>query len=193
MSKYDPAYRRPMLTIICPCGTPRIIRRSNTGRVALCASCRQAEGRRKSAAVRASTPERKAANDAWSEYRLNARKKGVEFALSREEFVDLRSRPCQYCGKSAPSGVDRVDNNLGYIAGNVAPCCRRCNYAKRDMAVSTFLKWVTTVYEHQSSLQRDRPVLLCLVEQSDGQGAHSPRDDQRQVDRRSNACRGDGL
>lgn len=40
------------------------------------------------------------------------------------------------------NGLDRVDSNLGYVAGNVVPCCRWCNQAKSSRPVGEFLTWL---------------------------------------------------
>lgn len=83
-------------------------------------------------------------------YRKNAAKRGIFFDLDRDEFDELVKQDCYICG-SPPSnvrhssktgvalvysGIDRVDNTLGYINGNVMPCCKTCNYIKREMSIS---------------------------------------------------------
>jgi hypothetical protein len=35
--------------------------------------------------------------------------------------------------------LDRKDNSLGYIPGNVVGCCTRCNYAKGDRY--SYIEW----------------------------------------------------
>jgi len=37
------------------------------------------------------------------------------------------------------SGVDRLNNDLGYIAGNCVPCCPECNYKKNNYSILEFL------------------------------------------------------
>ena len=155
MSKYDPSYQRPMLTIVCECGSARKIRRSSARHITRCAPCAMKAGLAKSASARASLPATRAANDAWSIYRCNARVKGLSFSLSKDQFLRLREMPCNYCGSLAPNGLDRRDSDGGYVMENVVPCCSECNYGKRDMTEAEFLEWVVRVYEHQSRLQRD--------------------------------------
>lgn len=46
------------------------------------------------------------------------------------------------------SGIDRVDNSIGYTEGNVVPCCITCNKAKSKQTSEEFLKWVQRVYHH---------------------------------------------
>lgn len=62
---------------------------------------------------------------------------GVLFAwdLTREQYEDLVSKPCHYCGfkiETVIGGLDRLDNSKGYIFGNVVPCCFECNVARSD-------------------------------------------------------------
>jgi hypothetical protein len=47
------------------------------------------------------------------------------------------------------SGIDRLDNNIGYVSGNCVPCCSVCNYAKRDMTVDQFKNWIKRIYINQ--------------------------------------------
>lgn len=89
-------------------------------------------------------------------YKLSAKKKGLEFSISFEKFIDITSLNCFYCGSEPKNikvdgkirktqykynGLDRMDNSKGYIEGNVAPCCKMCNMAKKDMAIDKFLIW----------------------------------------------------
>lgn len=89
-------------------------------------------------------------------YRLRAKNKDLEFALTEPEFRDLTSADCYYCGaepsqvqrkheKTKPyiyNGIDRVDNSKGYVAGNVRTCCGPCNRAKGQMSETEFLAWI---------------------------------------------------
>lgn len=102
-------------------------------------------------------------NSLYSGYRRAAGYRGHDFALSKEEFRELTKSSCYYCGaqpgqvKKATSGggsngdyvytgVDRVDNDIGYVAGNVVPCCAVCNRAKHVLAQGEFISWVGRVY-----------------------------------------------
>lgn len=61
------------------------------------------------------------------------KKKGREVCdLTKEEFKELISKPCTYCGDSGKIGLDRIDNSTGHIKSNVVPCCYECNTAKSD-------------------------------------------------------------
>jgi len=95
-------------------------------------------------------------------YKRNAKYRGYEFALTHDQFIDLIQRPCTYCGckpntvshfrgingQCRYNGIDRIDNNMGYIIDNCETCCVICNKAKRVMAKSDFINWIDTVYNH---------------------------------------------
>lgn len=53
--------------------------------------------------------------------------------LSTAEVLALISQPCVYCGTmTSPRGLDRIDNNLPHIRGNVRPACAPCNFCRGD-------------------------------------------------------------
>lgn len=61
------------------------------------------------------------------------KKKGREICdLNKEEFKNIISKPCTYCGDIRKIGLDRIDNSKGHIKTNVVPCCYECNTAKSD-------------------------------------------------------------
>jgi hypothetical protein len=86
----------------------------------------------------------------------SARDRGLAWELSGEEFDRLTAQDCAYCGcppstvnrtgrssgEFVYNGLDRVDNTLGYVPGNVVACCPTCNYAKKDMPYEQFMAWI---------------------------------------------------
>jgi hypothetical protein len=82
--------------------------------------------------------------------RAEKRFKGQKF-LSQEEFNALTAKPCNYCDKSGPNGIDRIDNNIGYIVKNCVPCCKHCNYVKGDLSQADFEKWTARFVKKQSA------------------------------------------
>ncbi len=64
-----------------------------------------------------------------SGYRYKAKTRGLEFALSSDEFLLLTQSDCHYCGGPG-YGVDRVDSDRGYLLDNCVPCCSLCNRLK---------------------------------------------------------------
>lgn len=97
------------------------------------------------------------------QYRYSAKKKGLDWALTDEQFFALIEQPCHYCGSPPQriakvsrngeyicNGVDRLDNAAGYTAENCVPCCRICNHAKATMTVAEFYAWLADVCAHLS-------------------------------------------
>lgn len=86
----------------------------------------------------------------WVQARNNARVRGVSFSLTREHVDRLKRLPCTYCGATAApaNGLDRVDSSLGYVEGNVVPCCTDCNVAKMDRSAHDFIAWITRAADH---------------------------------------------
>jgi hypothetical protein len=83
-----------------------------------------------------------------------AKKRGLSFKLTEEQFYVITSQPCHYCGKPPSltrrtsngkseftyNGVDRVNNSVGYELSNCVPCCRWCNIAKNNVSVEDFIE-----------------------------------------------------
>ena len=184
--------RHPQIRFRCVCGNERTARATKVrnGFIAECASCAKAAAAKRGGDSRRLPEPERSLRDRWSQYKVNAKRSELPMVLSFDEAAALMSQPCSYCGGNG-GGIDRIDSSLGYVASNVVACCSVCNYAKRDMPLSVFLSWVERIYEHQSLLQRDRSILLRMVEQPDGRRVNSARNDQQQVDCRFNPGRGE--
>jgi len=53
--------------------------------------------------------------------------------LSSAEIHDMILGPCVYCGTTeANRGLDRIDNALPHIKGNVQTACTECNLIRGD-------------------------------------------------------------
>lgn len=46
------------------------------------------------------------------------------------------------------NGLDRIDNNTGYLLSNLVTCCKNCNYAKKDLSQDVFYAWLARAYLH---------------------------------------------
>ena len=93
-----------------------------------------------------------------AQYRREVRVAGLrklEFTLTQEQVVAFFKQSCYYCS-AAPrpdtrgivrSGMDRVDNSIGYTLENIVSCCSDCNIAKHDQSKPEFLNQVKRIYE----------------------------------------------
>jgi hypothetical protein len=90
-------------------------------------------------------------------YKHSARARKLSFTITNEDIKFISSLDCFYCG-SPPrnifgpkranggylqNGIDRVDNTKGYDLENCVPCCKQCNYAKRDQTTEEFYAWIS--------------------------------------------------
>lgn len=62
-------------------------------------------------------------------------KEDFETLLPKDFANNLMKMPCVYCRKpptdECPNGLDRIDNTISHIIGNVLPCCHQCNMKKK--------------------------------------------------------------
>jgi hypothetical protein len=132
-------------------------KRSVDGLASSCLSCHRAQVNRynQSDAGHAAsrTPRR-----IFGRYVQHAKLRGIVFALSFSEFMKLWQVPCSYCKSSISTvGVDRVDNNSGYIMGNVVPCCTICNRMKLTSSKDDFIEQCRrVVMVVDSTIMKDR-------------------------------------
>lgn len=101
-------------------------------------------------------------NMLFNAYIKKAEKRGWNFELDRDYFLELTSSNCFYCneepkqvkktrdvyGEYQYNGVDRIDSSNGYIIGNVVPCCGKCNRAKSTMSQEDFFIWTEKIYKN---------------------------------------------
>lgn len=67
------------------------------------------------------------------EYTKSAIKRDIAFELSLEELKTLALDKCYYCDyikDNEINGIDRINNDLGYIKDNCVTCCKICNRMK---------------------------------------------------------------
>ena len=143
----------------CQCGTIKEIRYGNlVNKKTSSCGCRQRE--------MLSQRSRKPAGHSikrsiWNYYQRNAKIRDLPWKLDEFQFFKLIESPCHYCGTVAGTtthskwqdsfshnGVDRFDPSLGYTPKNCVPCCKKCNWAKRDMPTPEFEEWIMNVYWH---------------------------------------------
>jgi hypothetical protein len=76
----------------------------------------------------------------YKAYKGDARRRGVDFLLTVEEFGFFWQQPCEYCGIAIDTvGIDRRDSQKGYELDNCVSCCSTCNLAKGQL---TFDEWM---------------------------------------------------
>ena len=89
--------------------------------------------------------------------KASASKRGYSFELTLDEISSLSQQVCTYCGKepeqflsSFPNfiynGLDRLDNNIGYLESNVVPCCFICNKMKGVLNEGEFMEHLNKIF-----------------------------------------------
>lgn len=101
-------------------------------------------------------------------YKRAAIHRGLSWNLSPEEFKNIVSKPCYYCGAEpiqknhlkrymrvkTPvylNGIDRINSKLGYSIENCVPCCEKCNRMKLDYSKEDFLSHIEKIYKFHKS------------------------------------------
>jgi hypothetical protein len=95
----------------------------------------------------------------------NSKYRKVIWNLHIKFFEKITKQDCHYCGAEPQqiyhpkrhngeyiyNGIDRVDNEVGYIPSNCVPCCGYCNWMKSAAPVDSFKEWIVQVYSHWAS------------------------------------------
>jgi len=92
----------------------------------------------------------------WNHYVKGAKKRGIHFFLSKTQFQELIVQPCFYCGyhiMEEVNGIDRLDNQKGYIDDNVVSCCETCNVLKGSQHPQEFIDKMQAIYNYQTNQQ----------------------------------------
>lgn len=86
----------------------------------------------------------------YNDYQVRAVKLGYDFQMTCEEYANIITRNCYICDKPASNmhtnGIDRFDNNIGYVSENIRPCCFECNVMKLDMLFDDFINKLTIIH-----------------------------------------------
>lgn len=84
----------------------------------------------------------------YLKYKKSAQKRGVEFMLSLTEFNLFMKYNCHYCNSEINTvGIDRMNNDMGYVLENCVPCCTECNLMKRGMLYQSFINQCNRISE----------------------------------------------
>jgi hypothetical protein len=85
----------------------------------------------------------------YRQYKTEAKSRNLLLDLTFEEFMTFWQRPCSYCGEEIKAiGLDRVDNTKGYSIDNCVSCCGYCNWMKKDLSVSDWIKHLQQIVRY---------------------------------------------
>lgn len=168
-SRYSNGRPCRRLECLCDCGkiTNPIKEKVVNGLTKSC-GCDQKE-MRKNLGKRVSLPKSQASiNEVFNVYKRSATKRGFSFDLSKEEFIEIATKECIYCGDKLTNthkklhnngdfsytGIDRYDNKKGYEKENCVPCCSVCNRLKTDMSIKDFKNKIVSILNRSDVWER---------------------------------------
>ena len=113
----------------------------------------------------------------YSIYKSSASVRNLSFSLSKEDFKELTSSKCHYCGvlpykvyrswyAKVPytyNGIDRKDNSVGYDIDNCLPCCSVCNRAKHVLSYEEFESWLDRITKFRCSSMAEHSAVNRVV------------------------------
>jgi len=146
----------------CDCGGETIVSINNLkkGETVSCGCFRLQQTKSRAKTLNTKNKGDSALNSVLYTYKYNAAQRNLEFKLADEEFRNLIFNNCGYCGAEPNnksknrygngdviySGIDRIDNAVGYEKDNCIACCKNCNRAKYKMSYKEFLNWIKNIY-----------------------------------------------
>ena len=78
-------------------------------------------------------------NGKFCRYKTRSKERNISFQLTKKQFISFWQKNCHYCGSKIETiGIDRVDNNKGYLIDNIVACCRTCNSIKNNRTLDEF-------------------------------------------------------
>lgn len=101
-------------------------------------------------------------------YKRRAKKKSIDFNLTKAEFKELTSSDCYYCNEKPSmlyrhkqtntterekenseywyNSLDRIDSTKGYTLDNIRPSCKCCNIMKWNHTEEFFKERIEVFY-----------------------------------------------
>ena len=90
-------------------------------------------------------------NSVYSKFISEAKNRNINTELTKETYDFIISMPCNYCKnifENGSRGIDRIDSTIGYIYGNITPCCYTCNTMKNILSQEEFFKHLKRIYDY---------------------------------------------
>lgn len=98
-----------------------------------------------------------------------AKQRNLNLELTLEEFTVFTGKNCYYCDtcmdEHVGSGLDRLNNELGYTVKNVVTCCGPCNTGRSDNFTSE--EWKVMITALKEWRKTEVPTLTPLKARTD--------------------------
>lgn len=88
----------------------------------------------------------------YSSFKYDAEKKDKSVEISKELYISIIEKNCYYCHnkfENGCNGIDRLNSSIGYIIGNIVPCCKTCNIMKNTLTKDEFFKHLKDIYNYK--------------------------------------------
>lgn len=89
----------------------------------------------------------------YNVYGRNANLKNLEFTISFDDYSNVVTKECHYCGVIHEKGFNGIDQTRGYILDNCVSCCKMCNYMKGSTCEEVFIKRAEHILTFQGKIQ----------------------------------------
>ena len=90
----------------------------------------------------------------YTTFNRSAIERHLVFELSLEQFENITRENCYICGKQNTeihhNGIDRFNNNIGYLIENCRPCCTECNFMKGIYSYDIFMEKIQLIYNNHT-------------------------------------------
>jgi hypothetical protein len=97
----------------------------------------------------------------YSLYKTKASTRGYDFELKEEDYYKIIQDNCYICGKKSDethiNGIDRFDNDVGYILANSNACCGECNFMKKDLEYNILFDHFKKIYTNSLNKTQTEP------------------------------------
>lgn len=180
----------------CTCGTEITINESTLIKRDRCNRCSKSLALWKYHRARTNMDHVAVKHRVYRRYHRTSVDRGFEFELSMDDFLNLVSQNCVYCGAEPivypgdikdfskhedewkRNGIDRIDASRGYTLDNCVPCCWKCNCAKNTQSLDEFKDLITRIYNHLI-IGSSTTILNGSTSEAnaDGNGEHPCKDD----------------
>lgn len=90
-------------------------------------------------------------NASFTRFINESKNRSINNDITKETYELIITFPCNYCKnifENGSRGIDRINSTIGYIYGNITPCCYTCNSMKGILSHDEFFKHLKRIYDY---------------------------------------------
>lgn len=91
-------------------------------------------------------------NALYSKFKYECADRKIHNGINKIIYNNIITKSCNYCKNNfvnGARGIDRIDSTIGYIPGNIVPCCYTCNIMKNILSVNNFFAHLKSIYDYK--------------------------------------------